>query len=123
MVASTSGRGAAAAAATGGVGAPVTVAQWEERRRAWQKTGIVSLQGLALAQLPAHVLEAGLEGARLADLSSNRLAAVPESVGRMAGLHTLKLSNNCLQVWSAVCVVCGVTVCGGRGGTDRQRAK
>lgn len=85
---------------------PGTPSGLAERRAAWSKTGIIALRDLQLTALEASWLE-GLNEAKAADFSHNRLAALPHSLCQLLSLASLKLSHNCLQdagvPWSELC--------------------
>ena len=61
----------------------------------------------ALAKLRCRVVRTGLDGARAADISHNRLAALPPGLCQLTSLASLKLSHNQLQdsgmPWQQLC--------------------
>ncbi|GFR48895.1 hypothetical protein Agub_g10842, partial [Astrephomene gubernaculifera] len=85
----------AAAAAAAAAANPAI--DWQERKRAWEKTAIIALRDLGLSSLPADLFSSpGLSSARVADLSHNRLTSLPASLSRLTSLHTLRLERNAL---------------------------
>ncbi|KAI8470553.1 MAG: L domain-like protein [Monoraphidium minutum] len=106
---SSGGKGAAAAAG-GGSG----VLSLPERRAAWSKTGVVALRDLGLGEVPPGCLDGLGEAVRSADLSQNRLAAVPPSLGALPCLASLRLSDNALEdgglPWPALAGLRGLTM-------------
>ncbi|KAG2451291.1 hypothetical protein HYH02_003897 [Chlamydomonas schloesseri] len=124
----------AARAAAAAVGPAI---DWSERKRNWEKTGIISLRDLGLTSAPDDLFEPtpastsggtgaanssasgggpgpGLAGARVADLSHNRLQRLPASLARLTCLHTLRLDRNGLtsgaMPWEALGSLTGLTV-------------
>eukprot|EP00198_Chlamydomonas_reinhardtii_P002751 XP_001692087.1 ubiquitin family protein [Chlamydomonas reinhardtii] len=136
---------AAAADATRAAAAAAGPAiEWTERKRNWEKTGIISLRDLGLTAAPDDLFEPapstasgyaasatstastsgttataagsaapGLTGARVADLSHNRLHRLPASLARLSCLHTLRLDANGLtsgtMPWEALGSLTGLT--------------
>lgn len=79
---------------------------WEERKRNWGKAGVLGLRDLGLSLLEEQVFQS-IEGTvKVADLSLNKLLALPGSIGGLTSLHTLKLSKNALTTegvpWAAL---------------------
>ncbi|KAG2501705.1 hypothetical protein HYH03_000206 [Edaphochlamys debaryana] len=101
-------KAAAAAAAAG------PSINWEERRKNWEKTGIVAARDQGLTSLPDDLYASGPASAKVCDLSRNRLPRLPPSLGQLGtALHTLRLEHNALSTegvpWAALYGLAGLT--------------
>lgn len=66
-----------------------------QRAETAAKTGIVSEHDAGLSSLPSYVVELGAR-ARVVDVSSNAIAALPENLGALVKAHKLNAARNAL---------------------------
>eukprot|EP00879_Flechtneria_rotunda_P024950 GHRR01026477.1.p2 GENE.GHRR01026477.1~~GHRR01026477.1.p2 ORF type:complete len:168 (+),score=60.13 GHRR01026477.1:745-1248(+) len=95
----------ASATAAGGSTAAST-SNIADRRAVWNKIGIIALRDMQLGDLQPGWLT-GVDNARAADISHNRLISLPQTLCNLSSLSSLNVSHNHLQdsgiPWQKLC--------------------